>query len=78
MAAKKKKTQLDDFTKGILYCAGILNKYHCEQAAQFILKESSNLSMTKQEMIDGGLDEFDVENLFPTNEKLKVFREIGS
>lgn len=79
MAAKKNKSKkMPEFTMGIIYCAGLMRRYYDEQAAEFILKESGNSGITKQELLDGGVDQFDIDNLFPPNENLKVFKEIGT
>lgn len=55
------RTGKNGLTCGIAYAAGILNRYHGRQAAQFVLKESGMKSL--QELRDAGCEEFDIENI---------------
>jgi hypothetical protein len=55
------KARKDGLTCGIVYTAGILNRFYDQQSAEFILKESSTKS--KKELRDAECEEYDIDNI---------------
>ncbi|MDR3138445.1 MAG: hypothetical protein LBT95_02100 [Treponema sp.] len=67
------KARKDGLTCGIAYSAGILNRYHSTQAAEFILAQAGIKSIA--ELKAAGCDQFDIDNIGDLLPEIETFNE---